>query len=449
MILMNMLLATWLFGIALSQVGDDKRWTVETFPNPMEQPYKRCGIERKSTICDPDNTPLLSEDERAHVQAALEVFYEQEVGCGKAEMGVAIMGFMEKNTTAYAKTMACGLLDAWGVGKKECNNGVMLALSVFDRKLHFCTGAGARKLLPDDELEKIINSMKPLLKKAHYGAAIEQSISQLASVINGHSYVEEEKLADFYSMCFSGVFISFFGAIMCWSYWGERQKNNRYRRCQQQLTRIEQESADTLAQKFNTFEGSCPICLEDFSAESNETTNESNGAPEARPLNPAEGSSVAPVGSTVLRCGHGFHQKCLDGWEARGTGQCPVCRCTADGSEPGAGAEPVMSALSSSSSPGLMRRGINSVDSTSLFRRDRMFRMRRLQHFYPEYIDDTMLTRATHNSALVLSQDSVFVQRSPEYQRSLRQAQIGRSATGMGGFGGGSSGGGGGGGGGW
>ncbi len=69
-----------------------------------------------------------------------------------------------QDKAATAASMAKGLHDAWGVGDEQCNNGVLMLLSVGDRQMYISTGAGAVDSLTDDAIDAIIESVRPSLR---------------------------------------------------------------------------------------------------------------------------------------------------------------------------------------------------------------------------------------------------------------------------------------------
>jgi uncharacterized protein len=70
-----------------------------------------------------------------------------------------------KEKAAIAASMAKSLHDSWGVGHKECNNGVLLLLSILDRQIYINTGKGSSSLLTDSAIESIIDKIKPMLRE--------------------------------------------------------------------------------------------------------------------------------------------------------------------------------------------------------------------------------------------------------------------------------------------
>ena len=70
----------------------------------------------------------------------------------------------------------------WGVGKKEKNNGVLLAICIPLRKMRISTGRGIEKVLTDEEAKKIIEeNMVPTFRNAKY---FEGTRKGLVAVMN-------------------------------------------------------------------------------------------------------------------------------------------------------------------------------------------------------------------------------------------------------------------------
>ena len=61
---------------------------------------------------------------------------------------------------------------AWGVGKKGKDEGILLLLSVGDRRDRLEVGYGLEPLLPDGFDGEILRAMRPALRQAQYGHAL-------------------------------------------------------------------------------------------------------------------------------------------------------------------------------------------------------------------------------------------------------------------------------------
>jgi hypothetical protein len=95
--------------------------------------------------------------------------------CTHAQVAVALMrkmniGFFGSADQAAAN-MAEALHNTWGVGLKECDNGVLLLLAVDDRQMYISRGKGAASRLRDDVIDRIIENARPLLRSQRYATS--------------------------------------------------------------------------------------------------------------------------------------------------------------------------------------------------------------------------------------------------------------------------------------
>ena len=75
---------------------------------------------------------------------------------------------------------------SWGVGNKKSNNGVVLLISVEDRKLNISPGYGLEKSLPDLTCQQIIeNIIVPDFKGNDYYAGIDQGTDAIIQATKG------------------------------------------------------------------------------------------------------------------------------------------------------------------------------------------------------------------------------------------------------------------------
>jgi len=76
--------------------------------------------------------------------------------------------------------------DAWGIGKKGRDNGVLLLISVEDRELRIHTGYGVEAALPDSVADRIIrDEMVPKLKDSDYMGAATAGVASIQKNLQG------------------------------------------------------------------------------------------------------------------------------------------------------------------------------------------------------------------------------------------------------------------------
>jgi len=105
----------------------------------------------------------------------------------KNEFGVLIIQSMDGGNI---EDVAQSTFRAWGVGKAELNNGVLLVISVGDRKMRLQTGKGAEGDLPDLRAKDILDeNLKPALKKGDFYGGIDSTISAASSFLESRANV--------------------------------------------------------------------------------------------------------------------------------------------------------------------------------------------------------------------------------------------------------------------
>ena len=82
-------------------------------------------------------------------------------------------------------TYASDLFDLWGIGKKDRDNGVLMLISVNDRKACIRTGYGAEEFMPDVLAANIIrNVLAPNFRKGDYDTGITQATAVLTAALS-------------------------------------------------------------------------------------------------------------------------------------------------------------------------------------------------------------------------------------------------------------------------
>ena len=78
---------------------------------------------------------------------------------------------------------AVDLEDAWGVGGKKSDRGVLILLAVNDRKRFIETGYGLEGILPDGRVGDIGRQMIPYLRTNDFDGAVTVAVDQISQVI--------------------------------------------------------------------------------------------------------------------------------------------------------------------------------------------------------------------------------------------------------------------------
>lgn len=96
---------------------------------------------------------------------------------GKAQIAILIIDSLNGEPIDQA---AANVWSKWGgIGKKGVNNGLLLMLSIRDRKSRLSVGSGLERLLPNDTAESILRAMRPQLRAGNYSGALNLALDQL------------------------------------------------------------------------------------------------------------------------------------------------------------------------------------------------------------------------------------------------------------------------------
>ena len=95
---------------------------------------------------------------------------------------------------ASIEEWSTGLFNAWGVGKKDKNNGVLLVVAVDDHELRLATGRGMAQRLSDDEAADIIETViTPQFAADAYAAGILGGLDEVRRRL-GHKVGKDARL---------------------------------------------------------------------------------------------------------------------------------------------------------------------------------------------------------------------------------------------------------------
>ncbi|MGA2270029.1 MAG: TPM domain-containing protein [Bryobacteraceae bacterium] len=115
----------------------------------------------------------------------------------------AYCGIVEQSTGAQMALVAIASLEnepiedvantifrAWGVGQKGKNEGILLLLSIRDRRSRLEVGYGLEPILPDGLAGGILREMRPALRQGDYGDAMMAAAQTIGSAIAKAKNVE-------------------------------------------------------------------------------------------------------------------------------------------------------------------------------------------------------------------------------------------------------------------
>jgi uncharacterized protein len=133
-------------------------------------PAPRGAVNDFANVIDPDSATKME-------ALAREVL--QKTGTAVVVVTVPTIGENEEYNM-YAN----GLYKAWGIGKKGEDKGVLIFLTLKERKIRIETGYGVEGILPDGLVGEIRDKyLKPQLQAGNYGKAFYDTMYALSSYI--------------------------------------------------------------------------------------------------------------------------------------------------------------------------------------------------------------------------------------------------------------------------
>lgn len=123
-------------------------------------------------------------------QGKLEGELREVASQGGPEIAVVTLPSLEGR---QVEEVARSYFDAWGVGKKEADNGVMLLVAMKDRAIRIETGYGVEGNLTDQTAGRIIREViAPAFKQGKIQEGIEGGLHEIIKKVGEEKQVESE-----------------------------------------------------------------------------------------------------------------------------------------------------------------------------------------------------------------------------------------------------------------
>jgi len=157
------MLVFMVLGLAAQQV-----WTVQTVPNTRIE-------SNEIHVSDPDG--YLSDSAEMNINTAL---------CAIRDQADVFLVTLSSIGDADPKHFATELLNYWGIGDAETNNGVLLLFVEDQHALEFETGYGAEATLTDAKCERIFtNTIVPYFRAGDYEGGLCAGVGEIVGVYGG------------------------------------------------------------------------------------------------------------------------------------------------------------------------------------------------------------------------------------------------------------------------
>ncbi|GHT38553.1 hypothetical protein AGMMS49965_02290 [Bacteroidia bacterium] len=151
-----------------------QEYTVKTVPNPKR-------ADATNFVSNPDS--ILSAPAVSQINAVLQSLEADT----QAEVAVVMLNSIGDETI---ENFAVHLFEAWGIGKKGLDNGLLILFVLDQRTVRFEVGYGLEGILPDVICNRIQRqTMTPEFQNGDYDAGIFAGVQRVAS------YIREEPMA--------------------------------------------------------------------------------------------------------------------------------------------------------------------------------------------------------------------------------------------------------------
>jgi len=134
-----------------------------------------------------DFASVLSADTKSRLESNLST-YEKET---TTQIVVAIFPSIEDESV---EDFTVRLAEAWKIGQKENNNGVLLAIYIQEHKARIEVGYGLEGALTDALSSRIIrNELAPDFKAGNYDAGVEKTVAAIQKAVRGEYTAKDEE----------------------------------------------------------------------------------------------------------------------------------------------------------------------------------------------------------------------------------------------------------------
>lgn len=100
------------------------------------------------------------------------------------EFGIALIQSLDGDTIEDA---AYNTFKKWGIGKHGLDNGVLIMVSLKDRKSRIETGKGVGGEITDIQAKQILESMHPQLRSGNFAGAFNQALDGVSSLLESRA----------------------------------------------------------------------------------------------------------------------------------------------------------------------------------------------------------------------------------------------------------------------
>jgi uncharacterized protein len=168
-----------------------------------------------------DYAGLLSPEEKAAIEARCKQLRDKT----GAQLAVVTLSSLDGGDI---DDFANKLFAQWGIGQKGKDNGLLLVVSMEERKYRLEVGYGLEPIIPDILANRVLQQkLRPRFREQHYAAGLADSVNTIAELVEKGEPADREALAAenpnelMVILLFLSCFV-FFGSLIAGIGWGTR-----------------------------------------------------------------------------------------------------------------------------------------------------------------------------------------------------------------------------------
>jgi len=153
-------------------------------PRPKDDVLMRALVETKGYVTDFEF--LFSENETATLDSLILTF-KQRTG---NQIAIVTLGESQCNKEHFEE-YTLRLANTWGIGQKEKNNGILIAISKEFRQIRIHNGKGLETILTDEKTKQIIDYyFIPEFKTGNYFEGTKNGFLALTKTLEENKHLE-------------------------------------------------------------------------------------------------------------------------------------------------------------------------------------------------------------------------------------------------------------------
>ncbi len=165
-----------------------------------------------------DLTATLNAAQRAALEQKLKAFEERK----GAQLAVLLVPSTAPETI---EQYAIRVVDAWQLGRKGVDDGLLLLVAKDDRRLRIEVGRGLEGVVPDAVAKRVIAEViTPFFKRGDFYGGLEAGVNQLIRIIDGEPLppprTKDVRWSDYEDFLWIGLFLVFAFGGMARSWFG-------------------------------------------------------------------------------------------------------------------------------------------------------------------------------------------------------------------------------------